>query len=108
MVLYFITLLQLLSWAVVMMRVILPAINRWHITVQNAVVLGSQWVKSQTRTGGSLSAGAGLQQLVSRHASNRRSVFIMFYWAGNVKPAIRIGKLAVLFNGTVEYLRWSI
>lgn len=37
MVLYFITLLQLLSWAVLMMRVILPAINRCSITVQNAV-----------------------------------------------------------------------
>jgi len=39
MVLYFITLLQLLSWAVVMMKVILPAFNRWLIAVQNAAVL---------------------------------------------------------------------
>lgn len=78
MVLYFIKLLQLLSWAVLMMRVILPAINRWSITVQNAVELGGQWVKSQTRMRVLVAAQRVLLQLVSHNISHHRSVLIMF------------------------------
>jgi len=32
----------------------------------------------------------------------------MFYWAEKVKPAICVRKIVVLFNSTVEYLRWPI